>query len=312
LSSNIYYGDAALNRLRDSLDEKEAGASSHWQYMHSTFSYKDGELVGVRGFGNLSNPYFDFFHSLFQSPYRKMGVGYPLCESAIETGKIIAKRQLRAFNFDFLRQALTCGFLDHYVPKVFCNKGYVMIIGDGFGSLTSLILSLFPKSRVFLINLRKTLLVDLMYIKKGLPDISFGLIEDEKGLLEAQNDPSLRLIACIADNFHLIEKIPVALGINIASFQEMNPLVIEGYFRFLRKAPVSDSYTYLYCCNRLEKKLFDGMIVRFIEYPWESGDTIMIDELCPWHQTYYSFIPPFYRRFDGPIQHRLVSLRKNL
>jgi hypothetical protein len=48
-----------------------------------------------------------------------------------------------------------------------------------------------------------------------------------------------------------------------------------------------------YCCNREEKTLSDGTITRFKDYPWNSLDNIQIDDLCPWHQQYYIFIPLF-------------------
>ena len=50
----------------------------------------------------------------------------------------------------------------------------------------------------------------------------------------------------------------------------------------------------------------DGTITRFSEYPWLLGDDVMDDQLCPLHQFYYAYNPPFYRPYDGPIRHRLV------
>ncbi len=69
-----------------------------------------------------------------------------------------------------------------------------------------------------------------------------------------------------------------------------------------------DQLIYFYCCNREEKKLPDGTVISFKKYPWKEHDEVLIDDLCPWHQEYYAFKPPFYRRYDGPIRHRLVKL----
>ena len=63
-----------------------------------------------------------------------------------------------------------------------------------------------------------------------------------------------------------------------------------------------------YCCNREEKRLPDGTITRFADYPWRGSDRVLVDERCPWHQRHYRFRPPFYRPFDGPTRHRLALL----
>ena len=92
---------------------------------------------------------------------------------------------------------------------------------------------------------------------------------------------------------------------NVASMQEMNPEVITQFFATLRgiAGPLA-----FYCCNREEKMLPDGTIVRFADYPWHSGDKVLDDALCPWHQRYYSARPPFIHSYDGPIRHRLAVL----
>ena len=89
--------------------------------------------------------------------------------------------------------------------------------------------------------------------------------------------------------------------------QEMNISDIENYFEDLRIIS-SRRELIFYCCNREEKKLQDGTVTRFSNYPWQKDDQIMVDELCPWHQQYYTVMPPFYRAYNGPIRHRLVNL----
>lgn len=89
--------------------------------------------------------------------------------------------------------------------------------------------------------------------------------------------------------------------------QEMNPDPIAGYFDDMREvAKHQDSF--FYCCNRIEKTFPDGTTVRFKEYPWSDSDQVIVDELCPWHQEFYSIKPPFYHPYDGPIQHRLIKI----
>ena len=110
-----------------------------------------------------------------------------------------------------------------------------------------------------------------------------------------------------AENYEFLNGLPISLFINIASMQEMNLEVIQHYFQYMRS---SLEIPYFYCCNRLEKKLPDGTMVRFLDYPWDMDDKILIDELSPWYQTYPAPNPPFWRRFDGPIHHRLVKLKR--
>jgi hypothetical protein len=89
--------------------------------------------------------------------------------------------------------------------------------------------------------------------------------------------------------------------------QEMDDAVIKNYFRFMRAGIFEKKY--FYCCNRVEKRLPDGNVTRFAEYPWQRDDVVLLDGLCPWYREYPSSIPPFWRPFDGPIRHRLVVLR---
>lgn len=99
--------------------------------------------------------------------------------------------------------------------------------------------------------------------------------------------------------------INASIFVNIASMQEMNRKVISKYFQIIRdqKQP-----TYFYCCNRRSKELPDGTIINFDDYGWLNSDEILVDELCPWHQRFPTTRPPFIKRFDGPIQHRLIRI----
>ena len=85
----------------------------------------------------------------------------------------------------------------------------------------------------------------------------------------------------------------------------MNPDVIARYFGVLRSIPRRVMF---YCCNRVEKVLPDGTVVRFQDYPWSAQDAVQDDGLCPWTQQYYSWRAPFVHRFDGQVRHRLVAL----
>ena len=114
------------------------------------------------------------------------------------------------------------------------------------------------------------------------------------------------MIAIQASNHELLRYCPVDIALNIASMQEMDPPVIAAYFDDLRAIP-SQRQLVFYCCNREEKVLPDGTVTRFLAYPWHPSDQILVDEYAPWHQQYYTLMPPFYRPYDGPHRHRLVT-----
>ncbi len=115
------------------------------------------------------------------------------------------------------------------------------------------------------------------------------------------------MIAMKAMNRDLLRFAPIDFVINIASMQEMNPSVIAKYFEDLRVVAKSRQLV-LYCANRKEKRLPDGTLTKFSEYPWSQNDDVLAEGLCPWHQYFYSFFPPFYREYDGQILHKLVQL----
>ena len=89
--------------------------------------------------------------------------------------------------------------------------------------------------------------------------------------------------------------------------QEMDMSNIEGYFRQFRKLAFQRHFSF-YCCNREKKRLPDGSEICFEKYPWSMGDKHSLDQLCPWHQYYYSKHPPFYKKYDGPIRHRYTII----
>ncbi|MEH6632296.1 MAG: putative sugar O-methyltransferase [Halopseudomonas aestusnigri] len=308
--TGIFKGPEAIGELEKCLDKIEKGSSSHWNEMHENFTFDGSSFSGLGGFGEFDPPakgLRKFAHFVMQSGYRAMGRGLKDFETIDQHASGIAAQQNRNYNLDILRQALTLSWLLDIVPDAFSSSGFVAIIGDGFATLTSLILKNSGAPRVVMINLSKTLLVDLIYLNKSYPEISPSLVTSKAGLTEALSDPSLRVIAIQADKFQLLENIPIRLAVNIASMQEMSPSIVAGYFKTFRKISVRNKLTF-YCCNREEKILPDGTEVKFSEYPWLEEDTVIVDELCPWHQTYYTFRPPFLHYYDGAHRHRLSIL----
>lgn len=297
-------GSKIFSRLIGKIDSQESVSSSHWNHYHKDFNLNS--LKGVQGFGHLNKNYgliSDWMHRLFQAKYRKMSSKSTEFTKINAVAKRITCLQGRANNLDVLRQTLTLDFLIQKIDFEKINR--TVIIGDGFGTMTSLILENKLSEQIFLVNLRKTLLVDLLYIEKAIGAKRFQeevvLIQDIKHLSEI--NPKHKVIGIEAENYHFLGDIKKDLVLNIASFQEMDFHVINNYFKYIYKQ--EDKSFYFYLCNREEKFLPDGSLIEFKNYPFKENDLTLVDELCPWHQYFYTFKPPFEKFFDGPIRHQL-------
>lgn len=307
----IYRNTDAVAYLAGRLDEKERGASAHWLEMHQTFQYQAGRLEGLKGFGGYiqrSSLLRRMGHQLLQHPYRKMAAIYPEFQRGDAMADRLARSQGRICDLDMLRQAITLAYLRSLLPGCLSPHSTLLVIGDGFGTLASLALMAEPRLRVILVNLTKTLLVDLIFLQRGVPDAVVVLPTTAESMRDAVSDSGAGVIAVRADDYQFIRKAKIDLAVNIASMQEMNPSTIAEYFAAMRDS--SGGNLFLYCCNREEKIFSDRTTVRFSEYPWNSDDHILADELCPWHQRYYTLLPPRYLPYDGPIRHRLIQMAK--
>ena len=307
-STEPLYDRAAIEYLSRCLDATEAGASSHWREMHADFRYADEKLSGLRGFGTYrprSDRLRSFAHRMLQQRWRRMGRGFPDFPRIEAAAFTVARRQGRIYNLDVLRQTLTLSYLLSRIPRALAPGEIVVVIGDGYGTFSSIVLETCRGVRVVCVNLVKTLLVDMLFIARAVPGVRQALVTDAASMKSALADRTAQVVAIRADDSSLVRLAPASLAVNIASMQEMNPWTIAHYFDVLRSGPRRVAF---YCCNREEKVLPDGTVVRFADYPWRAEDDVLEDELCPWHQNYYSAWPPFVHPSDGPSRHRLTRL----
>jgi hypothetical protein len=225
--------------------------------------------------------------------------------------KLVRKMELR-FSQDALRQVRTLAFLRQHLGNAMPKR--VLIIGDGYGLLSSLLKTVYPRADLTLIDIGQVLLFQAVHCQRAFPDSQHFLFTPTASSTES----SLRhadFTYCTASEYGGLNG-PFDLAINIASMQEMAPSVVAEYFRLMRRWKVS----LFYCCNREHKKLVGGEISDFHSYPWRPTDIHLVDELCPWHQWFvgrsvqtdgprvWRFRVPFSNYFDGPIRHRLTRL----
>lgn len=248
--------------------------SSHWQSMLRGF---DGNPMNLRGVSSLHHPAMSLLHALFQTRYRAMGAKLHNFPLYLDAGRRVAKKQGRAFDLNMLRQALTLAFCDQHGALKDASR--FVVIGDGYGSLGSTIAEAFPTAQLTFVNIEPVLTVDLKYFRAAHPRRSATFMRSEDMTRMPENDVSF----------------------DIACMGEINPSVRNTYC-MVRGA----RSRYIYSCNRTEKTFPDGTVTRFADYPWQVGYAVR-DGLCPWHQDYYSFRPPFVRKFDGPMEHVLIK-----
>ena len=203
------------------------------------------------------------------------------------------------FDIDHVKHILSYDLIDSY--DLFNTKDWICIIGDGHGFCATLIKRIIPDAKIILINLGRNLLIDAYGFSQVFPYESAMLVREELPDIQMM---SHNILFMEAENYELLNGLPISLFINIASMGEMNMNVIQKYFDLMRSSSVEPHF---YCCNRVEKKLPDETVIRFFDYPWD-GSEILVDELCPWYQVYPTSKPPFWKPFDGPIHHRLVKL----
>ncbi|MBO6675214.1 MAG: hypothetical protein JJ908_00245 [Rhizobiales bacterium] len=292
-----------LRVLRDDLSGSDARKSSHWQKYTQDRRVSETEIIGISGFGNAAkrSRLRQTVHDAFQRYL--VGLSNPVFSSGpYHAADRYCTAQNRALDMDVLRHVFTMTLLKRLLPTG-ALPDCVCIIGDGQANFVSAALSDPSAPKVISINLVDVLMSDLMLLAMlpGMTASSFAVVRDKNGLAEARSDPQVRVILLAAHRVDLLRAEAVPLFVNIASFQEMSPDVVEEYFDVMRS-----NKSHHYNCNRLRKVLPGGEVLAFEHYPW--GDArILLDEPCPWHQRFYAFRWPFIRTYDGPTHHRFVQ-----
>jgi hypothetical protein len=168
-------GKAAIDYLVTEVDKIDGGESSHWESMHSSFEVTSNGFKGLKGFGGAANPrgaILRIAEKFLQYRFRKLGGRNFSAIDALAVEMVL--KQNRSYDVDVLRQVLTISFLKSTVPQVLSSESIGCVIGDGFASMTSLLLKSQSVGRVVLVNLNKTLLVDLWYLRLLMGDEVFA------------------------------------------------------------------------------------------------------------------------------------------
>ncbi len=193
----------------------------------------------------------------------------------------VCRAMKRPFNFDVFRQLYCLAVIKENfgvqgAPELCRN---VLMVGDGYGILSAVFKEVFPESRLVLVDLGKTLLLQAAYCQLAHPGKKHRLFNE----VDASSSD---FVYCPAEFLEKLEGLRFDLAVNIVSMHEMNAGSIRRYFDFFRKN--MNERNLFYCCNREYKQLKGGEKTLFSDYPWHPEDKIFFDEPCPWHQVFLS------------------------
>jgi len=294
--------------------------SSHWRAMHAKACVQSekGHIKSVfaEGFGDLqidSIPYKLFSQLNIYIQFLILRNRKSIFH-VYKIAKDICRRLEVAMTINSFYQVCTAALLMRMIPKK--EEFFILNIGDGYGLLSILLKEFYPKAKIVLVDLGKTLLFQAEFCQKAHPSKKHVLLSAEN----RQDIQDVDFIYCPAEDIFLLDPLRFDLAVNVVSMQEMNASTIQDYFDFIRLHMKEENH--FYCCNRIKKKLIGGEVTRIDDYPWEKEDRHIIDEICPWRGFFVyhrkiserglmigKFRIPFVSYMDGDIKHRLTVLK---
>ncbi len=291
-----------------------AHTSSYWQrYGSETLVERRGAEIVLRGagFGSMyaRNPTTRLLHALERLSYRSVTSHLKSYPYVWQTAKRLARDLSFGLTFDVWKCAVSLALLaDHWKAHGLAPRTFALI-GDGYGFLGALIRRYLLGIKMYHIDLPKTLVFQAHTHETADRKATMSM-------LSAHGEGTDITFVLPQD----IERVPdeIDCAINIASMQEMNEFSIASYFAFLRRRSMPHSR--FYCVNRLRKELPGGEVASFTNYPWQEGDEVFIDEICPYYIHFFApyTLPkgprlfgvrvPYVNYFDGIHMHRLARL----
>jgi hypothetical protein len=294
--------------IANSNNSENQVASSYWVQHLEGYNcedplnrFKDGKtnFPGLASYSKVPIPriLFEFIVRIVKPRSLKLDRRSPALKAARE----MVKAQKRHFDFDVMKHIFVFEIFRKFVNPKSLN---ICVIGDGLGNFVVPALQLQQEfNKVISINLPEVLLADLSMIEDfGFSESQVCVVGNSTELQFAIGDPEIRLLLVSAQHLELLNDVRIDIFVNIASMQEMNLDVIDKYFSVIESAKA-----YFYCLNRAEKKLPDGTVTRFEDYPWgENLSYLLGPEACPFYEYALKFSPPFKVKFPL-MMHALVK-----
>ena len=280
--------------------------SSHWaKYSNDQMvSISEDEiLVHGFGFGDYENSKsIHFFRKIINFP---MTLGsnlvLALTSSRIQRAvRCLAITTSRSINPDFARLANSLQMISSRVPE-FESKKRIAIIGDGFGTLGSLLADINSNVTIVQINLGRQLLFDYLFMNTSHP------MRRHK-ILRSLSEVDEGAVNYLPAEFLATYDAKIDLFISSESFQEMDMITVRKYFELMR---FQNTQTFLYSANRVSKKLPDGQVIEMEKYGWSVNDDHLSIASHWWLNWGIKRRPPFVFKMDGRIEERITGLGKN-
>lgn len=294
-----------VNQYYTSNEEFSEVTSSHWkkygEYQHAELKSDDSlELKGL-GFGDYENRNnLTLLNYLINTP---MTISSKIALFGVKKDlriliKNLAVDSKRLLNPDFTRLGYVSQRLSKHIKKNTIKKA--MIIGDGFGTLGSILSKVHPDLTVIQVNLGRTLIFDLAFSSITSPNKPHLLVHK----LSEAKDGAINFLP--AENLSNSDE-HIELFIAVESFQEMDIQIVQNYFKLMR---LQTGVISAYLVSRLAKTLPDGIEVRLEQYGWDVEDEVLFKRLSWYVNWGVRRRPPFIFRMDGKIEERLVMLSK--
>ena len=284
---------------------QSTSSSSHWaKYSsYSTVTICEEKIfVSGIGFGDYENyENLSFISKIINMPMALFSrIVLAQTPSVYRNAvKSIAKSTSRQINPDFVRLSRSLLMISSTVPD-FENKKRIVIIGDGFGTFGALLSTLYPKMTRVQINLGRQLLFDYLFMVSSHPMREHRILSSLNEIVEGDVNylPAEEVDSLNAN---------IDVFVSSESFQEMNIKNIREYFELMR---AQSTPTFLYCANRVSKKLPDGKIIELEKYGWSINDVHLSTNSHWWLNWGIRRRPPFIFKMDGRVEERITAISK--
>ena len=134
-------------------------------------------IVFVKGFGKIGKRLFgisNLVHYLFQKPFRDEGKKFKDFYDIDKIARNVAQKQQRSYDSDCLRHTLILSYLREKLEQNLKKKPITCVIGDGFAFMSSLLINMNFTKKLYLVNLTKVLIADLLYLKIWMGERMFN------------------------------------------------------------------------------------------------------------------------------------------
>ena len=215
---------------------------------------------------------------------------YPSTSYLNNNNKVLLKKLHHNTCFDtykkieFKNQKFGSSFLIAYryfskIYKLIKRKSNVLIIGDGLGILSFMILKNF-NCKIFLCDLSESLIYQEYNHRSNFKKKNFNYVGSNKDSINLNSDVNF----INADQLHRL-KFDIDLAINTDSFCEMDKISVDNYFKFVNKnLKINGHFFY---CNK-------GGLARYshkspADYPLENNFVIKhLEVMYPSHRDTYN------------------------